>query len=66
MFDPNELAAYVRNQRKNLSLTQVFLAGRAGVSPSQVRRIEAARELPLPVTIRILRALDPQDTARTL
>ena len=59
-FDPNDLAAYVRHQRRIRGLTQPALAERARVLPAQVRRLESARGLPLDVSIRILRALDPQ------
>jgi DNA-binding transcriptional regulator YiaG len=64
MSDPNDLAAYIRSQRKLYGMTQASLASRAQVPPAQVKRIESAREVPMQAAIRILRALEP--TPRTL
>jgi transcriptional regulator with XRE-family HTH domain len=66
MFDPNDLAAYIRNRRKYYGLSQAALAEQAQVAPAQVRRLESARGLPLDAAIRILRVLDPQKSAPTL
>ena len=66
MFDPNDLAAYIRNQRKHYGMSQASLAERAQVAPALVRRIESARGLPMDAAIRILRVLDTQAPARTL
>ena len=57
-FDPNELAAYIRNQRRARGLSQSGLAEKAGVAPTAVRHLEAARQLPIDAAIKVLRVLD--------
>jgi transcriptional regulator with XRE-family HTH domain len=58
VFDPQDLATYIKECRKSHGLSQALLASHAHVRPNQVKRIEQGQELPMDARIRILRALE--------
>jgi len=56
-----ELAGRLQRERLNQNLSQVELAGRAGISLRTLKYLEGGRGVSMPTMIRVLRALDRLD-----